>query len=227
MALALVERPAAGAAERALLLLPGYADEPTVWTDRLDLVDPDRRWHVTVARPPDDTPEGPAWYQVHDDGPDAGQLAASVAAVGQAAAALVAGLALPPDRLVVAGYSQGGAVALATLVDPTVAERPHAVAAIAAHLPHRDDHLEPALAARHQVLFVHGSDDDVVDPLLGRSAAKVLGRAGATVDWVEVEAGHALGPALLAPLASWLTGLTEAAEAHEPPEAGGPATPPA
>ncbi len=110
----------------------------------------------------------------------------------------------------VAGFSQGGALALATLLDPTIAHRPAAIAVLAGYLPHRDVDQQPDLAAGRRVLVGHGADDEVIEPLLGRSAAKALDRAGAEVTWAEVDGGHRLDAPLVAALRDWLAGLDPA-----------------
>ena len=209
MTLALVERGAAGPAERLLVLLPGFGDEPDLFADHLDAIDPLRRWHVAVARPPVVTDEGPAWFTVGDDGPEPAQLAAGIEALGSTLTDLTTRLAVGADALVLGGYSQGGAMALAALLDPTLSVRPTGVAALAAYLPHREAAQDRALAEGHPLLIAHGADDDVVDPLLGRSAAKALHRAGAVVTWAEVDGDHRLGAPLLDELRGWLDAVAD------------------
>jgi predicted esterase len=199
-----VERPATGPTERLLVLVPGYGDEPTTFVEQVDVVDPDGRWHVAVVRPGLETPEGPAWFTVGEHGPDPGQLATGVADLTATAAALLDRLGLTSTSLAVAGFSQGGALALAATLDPGAAVRPASVAALGAYLPHREHDQEPALAEGRHVLIAHGADDEVVDALLGRSAAKALERAGARVTWNEVDGGHHLAPHLVEVLCSWL-----------------------
>lgn len=217
MALDLVERPAAGATRHILLLLPGFGDEPAVFTDHLDSIDPDRRWHVAVARPPLDTAEGPAWFTVGDDGPDPDELAGSVAALARVGAELLDRFGLRADELVLGGFSQGGAVALAAALDPGFSPRPGAVAALAGYLPHRESRQDPSLAAGRPVLMAHGVDDDVVDALLGRSAAKALHRSGAVVTWAEVASGHAVPGPIGDALRDWLAALAEGTVPSDPP----------
>ena len=209
MGLEVVERPAAGDTERLLVLLPGFCDEPATWTDQLDLVDPDRRWHVVVPRPPVQTRGGPGWYRVTTDGPDQGALRDSVAALAELLDALLAEHSLTGDDLVVGGFSQGGATTLATLLDPSVQVRPLAIAVLAGYLPDRDSDLDPSRLAGKPVLFVHGTEDEMMDIIRGRSASRVLGRAGAVVTWTEVDGGHQLGPPLLDPLRGWLDQMAD------------------
>jgi len=204
VALTLVERPPAGPTERILLLLPGYGDGPDTLVTLVDRLDPEQRWHVAVARPPLRTPDGPAWFTVTEAGPDPAELAASVASIDRTIARLLEQCELAAGRAVLGGYSQGGAAALAAALDPTVVARPGAVAALAAYLPHRDTDQDPALAAGVPVLVAHGEEDEVVDPILGRSAARVLERAGAAVTWRRVPGDHRPGAALVDVLRDWL-----------------------
>jgi phospholipase/carboxylesterase len=215
--LTLVERPASGTTERVLVLLPGFGDEPAMFADHLEVLDPDGRWHVAIPQPSVTTAEGPAWFTVDDDGPDAAQLTASVLALAATFADLLDRFALEPEALALGGFSQGGAMALATALDPTVAARPGAVASLAAYLPHRDADQDPTLLAGRPVLVAHGADDEVVDAMLGRSAAKALHRAGAFVTWSEVGAGHTVVGPLADTLGRWLAALADGAVPSAPP----------
>lgn len=217
MTLSLVERPATGPTQRVLVLLPGFGDEPAMFADHLEVLDPDGRWHVAVARPPLATDEGPAWFTVGDAGPDVEQLGAAVLALAGAFADLLDRFGLEPEALALGGFSQGGAMALAAALDPSVAARPGAVASLAAYLPHRDIEQDPTLLAGRPVLIAHGADDEVVDALLGRSAAKALHRAGAVVTWSEVDAGHTVAGPLADTLGRWLAALADGEVPSAPP----------
>jgi phospholipase/carboxylesterase len=217
MGLEVVERPATGATERILVLLPGFCDEPSTWTDHLELIDPEGRWHVAVPRPPVTTRGGPAWYRVSDGAPDPDALRSSIAAVVELVTALTAEHSLSADQVVLAGFSQGGATALATSLDPSVAVRPAALAVLAGYLPHRDGDLDTTLLVDRPVLFAHGTDDEMMDVVRGRSAARALHRGGASVTWHEVESAHRLGPPLLDPMRAWLTAVAAGAVPSDPP----------
>lgn len=207
MTVSVVERTAHGRARRMLVLLPGYGDEPTTFTDHIATLDPEGEWQVAVVRPPLDTPEGPAWFRIDDDGPVAADIAAAVEHLCHTCTEAIERLGLDPDDVVLAGYSQGGAMALAAASDPTTPVRPGAVAALAAYLPHRDTDQDTSLLEGRPVLVAHGADDEIVDALLGRSAARALERAGAAVTWVEVDGGHQLHPHLVGALRDWLRAL--------------------
>jgi predicted esterase len=215
--LEVVERGATGTTERILVLLPGFCDEPSTWTEHLELIDPDRRWHVAVPRPPVQTRGGPAWYRVSADGPNPTEITDSIAAIAELIASLLEQHALTAEDLVVVGFSQGGATALATLLDPSTDVRPAAAAVLAGYLPHREAGLDISRLAGRPVLFVHGTDDEMMELIRGRSAAKALERAGAVVTWTEVESRHRLGAPLLNPLRAWLDAVSRGTLPSGPP----------
>jgi len=203
-----LERHGSPAAGRAVLLLPGYADEPRVFGDQLDLIDPDGRWYVVIARAVHTGPHGPMWYFADENGPVPTQLADAVAAVAAALDTVATEATLPRDDVVLAGHSQGGALCLAAALDPGTGAVPRAVACLGGYLPDRDDgQLDLERLAGTPVLVAHSPDDETIDYLRGRSAAKALGRAGADVRFVEVAGQHRLGPDLVTPLGAFLAEL--------------------
>jgi phospholipase/carboxylesterase len=162
-----------------LVVLPGYGDRPERFLDRAAHFDPDERWLVVVVEPSLHGEIGPYWYDVGDDGPDPDELAGAIAAVDATLDDLAGSTGIARHEFVMCGFSQGGALALATLLDPSVTA-PAAVAAIAAYLPYRDE-MELDRAAGRPMLFAHGTADETVELLRGRAAAKALHRAGAVV----------------------------------------------
>lgn len=194
---------------RVLVLLPGYADRPETLLARADEFDPDRTWSVIALEPIHGSDDAPHWFEVDGNGPNEHELDAAVVAVRDACRELAVTHGVPVASLVLAGFSQGGALALATALDPSVTERPAAVAVLAGYLPSRADdaRIDLTRTTGVPVLVAHGSDDEVVAPLRGRATAKALQRSGALVSWVEVDGGHRFAGALLAPLRDWLAAL--------------------
>lgn len=190
---------------RVLVLLPGYGDRPERYVTRCDEIDPTGEWTIVVLEPLRRGAQGPYWYDVDEDGPVVAEIDAAVRAVGTTVAALVGSTASAPESIVLAGFSQGGALALATALDPATGPPPRAVAVLAGYLPPRD---EPAMdLARLEgrpVLVAHGEDDELVEPIRGRAAARALQRAGATVSWFDAPGGHRFDDPLIAPLRDWL-----------------------
>ena len=204
--------------ERVLVLVPGYRDRPEPFLDRAPDFDPAQQWLVVAVEPLHSAPSGPFWYDVDENGPDPVALASALLAIDALCVSLLEETGLGEDDLVLAGFSQGGALALAHLLDPTSAVRPHAVAVLAGYLPSRDDQLiDISRSAHHPVLFAHGEDDGLVEPIRGRSASKAIHRAGGIVTWAEVAGGHQFGQPLTSALAGWLDSLTMRTSPPVPP----------
>ena len=188
--------------DRLLVLLHGHGDDPAALADRRDELDPAHRWTVAVPRGPVDLDDGgPAWFA--DGGvADAERLRTTLDGA-LTSAAEATGLATA--EAVVLGWSQGAAAALA-LVAADGWPRVAGVAAVAGWIPHLDG-VAWAPDPGAVVLGVHGTDDEVVALPAGRSAARLLSRAGAAVTWREHDAGHELTSAMLADVAWWLDEL--------------------
>ena len=145
-----------------------------------------------------DVPGGQTWW--------AGDLSASdwpalVVLLDGAAAAF----GLGDTAIVVAGFSQGGAAALAWAASSTREQPLAGVVCVAGFLP---GCVAAALAANAPglppALMVITEDDEVVDPFLGGIAARTLRRAGAVVADVAVAAGHEWTPAVTTAVVGWL-----------------------
>ncbi len=193
-------------ADRLLFLLPGFGDRPERFLSRAMMFDPEQRWRIVSPRPRIELEEGTCWYRVDENGPDLDEVTASVRAVAAAMETALAESGLGPDRLVLGGFSQGGAMALNLALDQTVSVLPRAIAAISPYLLHREE-IDASRVEGRPALVVHGRHDAQVEQTRGRAAAKFLERSGAEVTWVDVEGGHHLGPVLLEPLGDWLAAL--------------------
>lgn len=191
---------------RTLVLLPGYADRAESFLARADRFDPDGRWRVVVLEGRLHNERGPYWYDVDAQGPVTHELDAAVRAVQDELDVLTAEWS--PEGPVLAGFSQGGALALATLLDPATSSPPAAVGVLAGYLPSRPDGaIDLGRASGRPLLLAHGDDDSLVEPLRGRSAAKALQRAGASVSWIPTAGGHRFDGPLLEAFGRWLAAL--------------------
>ena len=114
-------------------------------------------------------------------------------------------LGLGDTAIVVAGFSQGGAAALAWAAASARAQPLAGVVCVAGFLPAC---VAAALAAGAALLppalVVITEDDEVVDPFLGGIAARTLRRAGAVVADVAVGAGHEWTAAATSAVVDWL-----------------------
>jgi phospholipase/carboxylesterase len=114
---------------------------------------------------------------------------------------------IPAARLVLAGFSQGGAMALHTgLRHP---ERLAGLLALSCALPLADRLAAEASPANRDVpiFMAHGRDDDLIPLTRARRAREVLVGLGYPVDWREYPMGHAVCPAEIRDIGTWLRGL--------------------
>ncbi|QZA81386.1 alpha/beta hydrolase [Deefgea piscis] len=137
-----------------------------------------------------------AWYDiVHFD-----QISrqADIAGVEQSVAAIRALIAaenakgIPTDRIVLAGFSQGGAIAYtAGLTHPAALA---GIVALSTYLP-AESLLTPATIAANQntpVLAAHGSHDPVVGISLGEKAKQFVADLGVKVQWQTYPIQHSV-----------------------------------
>lgn len=157
----------------------------------------------------------PAWYDILGWPTPAPEDAPGLAAATQSVHALIAAeRARLPDarRILLGGFSQGGALALhAGLRAP---EALLGIAALSTYLPlaaelSRDGH---AANRRTPVFMAHGQFDEVIPQAHGERSREHLRAAGYAVDWHSYPAAHTLCEAELADLRDWIVlRLTEGA----------------
>ncbi len=147
-----------------------------------------------------------AWYDIRSltaaGRVDAAGLEASVARVlALVDAERSAGIS--PTRIALAGFSQGGAVALHAAL--TAPERLAGVVALSTYLPLADALLPRRSAANAglPVLMCHGRYDPVIALAMGLAARDVLQAAGCAVEWHEFPMAHEVSAPELAAIARW------------------------
>lgn len=148
-----------------------------------------------------------AWYDIRDfdlaNRADLGGVAESVAQV-EALIARELERGVPPERIVLGGFSQGGAVTLAAGL------RRHTPLAglvvLSSYLPWVPTAAEVADPARDQPVFLaHGTHDPVVPFRAGQQSAAVLRELGFDVQWQAYPFAHQVSPQELGDLAAWLS----------------------
>ena len=157
-----------------------------------------------------------AWYDIVSlvaRGQDEAGIRRSAAAIdGLIAREIERGV--PSSRIVVAGFSQGAAMALFTGL--RYPEPLGGIIALSGYLP-LDDALaaEAAPANREIEIFqAHGQHDEVVPRALGHGSAERLRAAGYRVEWREYTMAHQVCLEEVQDIGRWLTGRL-------PPEGGG------
>jgi len=109
-----------------------------------------------------------------------------------------------PDRIVLAGVSQGGAIALHTgLRHP---ERLAGILALSTYLPLADALATQASAGNLGVpiFMAHGRFDDVIPMARARQSRALLESLGYAVDWREYPMPHSVCGEEIADIAAWL-----------------------
>lgn len=137
----------------------------------------------------------PAWYDIahpdlasHQDG--AGIRASTAEIEALIAAELAKGLT--PSRILLAGFSQGGVIALYTGLRQNAALG--GILALSTYLPLPDMLAAEATEASRQtpVYLAHGTYDDIIPYSAGMATADWLRRAGYRVDWHHYPMAHSV-----------------------------------
>ncbi len=148
-----------------------------------------------------------AWYDIRELTPagrdDEAGLAAARHRIERYIEREVAG-GIPARRIVLAGFSQGGAVALHVGLRHAV--RLAGIMCLSGYLP-LSERLLPELAPANRgtpVLMCHGREDVVVLPTFGEQSRDALIAAGLAVDWRQYSMGHQLCEPEIHDISAWL-----------------------
>ncbi len=111
---------------------------------------------------------------------------------------------IAPENIVLAGFSQGGALALHTGL--RYEKRLAGIMALSTYLP-----LQLALktereAANQQtpILMIHGRQDSIVPPTLALQSQQYLTNLGYCIEWHEFDMGHTVNEEETTTIARWL-----------------------
>jgi len=209
--------PSAGAARAWCLVLHGLGDSMEGWRPIVgELALPGLG--VVLVEAPLDYVMGYSWYQIPgltDPAATAdGMLAdvrASRARLGELMRMLAAEHAMPIERQLLMGFSQGCCIALETAL--RLPEAPLGVVGISGTMVDFDD-LPEGLGAHARelpVLQTHGTDDQVIPLGLPEQSVARLREMGVDVDFRVYPKAHGLDPAEEVPdLRAWLGERVEA-----------------
>ena len=174
---------------------------------------PERYYVISLRAPYRMGPDAFAWfdYSIEPGGArsiDEAQEAASRALLAQTLAAASEQLGIPPERTVVAGFSQGGAMALGLLLTQPALMR----AAIVWHGRLLDQPLAalaPADAFRGRALWVsHGTHDGVIPLAHAQAIAHHVAPLPLAFTYREFPSEHEIRPSELAATLTWLEALS-------------------
>ena len=150
-----------------------------------------------------------AWYDIAHPSIDAQQDEAGIRESQAAVEALIAqemARGIAPRNIFLAGFSQGGAIALHTALRRD--ESLGGVLALSTYLPLADSASREASAdsRRTPVFMAHGLYDPVVPYALGAASRDALLELGYAVEWHEYAMQHSVCDEELRDIESWLAG---------------------
>lgn len=164
----------------------------------------------------------PAWYDLFGIDAFSPEDDAGIQASAAAIRALIdreVARGIDSRRVVLAGFSQGGALALYTGLRCPLPLG--GIVGLSTYLPLAQQCLAPNVPLNPAPVFLaHGTADTVVPPALGEHAAQGLRARGMDVQWRTYPMAHAVHPAELADLSTWLTRHLTAAATPSGPGAG-------
>ena len=147
-----------------------------------------------------------AWYDILGFGPEAAEDASGLAASASMVRALIdreVARGIARERIVLAGFSQGGAVVLHAGL--TGAGRIAGILGLSTYLP-----AAGALAAAGPIAtdvpvrLMHGTDDSVIPFALARASTALLRTAGVPVEWTSYRMAHEVILPEIRDISEWL-----------------------
>ena len=108
------------------------------------------------------------------------------------------------ERIVLAGFSQGGAMVLHTGL--RLPQRLAGIMALSTYLPLADTLKAEAHQANANVpiFMAHGTDDPIIPVSLGQQSADLLTRSGSNLEWRTYEMEHSVCGEEIGDIAAWL-----------------------
>ena len=149
----------------------------------------------------------PAWYDILAMGTQGGENGDDVRESATQIEALIAREAsrgVPSSRIVLAGFSQGGAMAL--YAGTRHAQPLRGIMVLSGYEVLSRARDEVTAANRETpLLFGHGTHDPMVDVARARAAFAAYGEGRREAEWHEFPMGHEVSPAEIAVIRDWLT----------------------
>jgi len=150
---------------------------------------------VNAPFPHPQIPQGRAWYNLESANFDG--LAESRQALRDYLLGLAAQTQIPLEKVVLGGFSQGGAMSLDVGLTLPLA----GIFALSGYLHFQPEPKEDVIPP---ILIIHGTQDQVVPIAMARQGQDVLQSIGATVEYQEFPMGHEIPPPVLGRLKTFL-----------------------
>lgn len=193
-------------ADLLLILLHGWSAEQHHLAAYVPLVDPGERFTAICPRGPYDLPEGDgaSWYGRRTKGPEPVSFLASVEAIEAMIVAEADACAIPVDRCVLGGFSQGGFLSLALATKREAL--PYAgVWAMCCGEPEVDGlELDFTRGASRPALIQIGVRDAIITPDRGSAVATKLAAGGWTAQTESYDMAHSQTIEMMLDARTWL-----------------------
>jgi phospholipase/carboxylesterase len=147
-----------------------------------------------------------AWYDILQFGPGP-EDAAGIRASQKTVEGLIEQASVPPERVVLAGFSQGGAIVLHTAL--RYPRRLAGVVALSTYLPLQKD-LERETAEENRgipIFMAHGRFDDIIPLARAAASRDLLAGMGYKVDWREYAMPHSVCMEEIGHVSAFLKGI--------------------
>ena len=147
-----------------------------------------------------------AWYDIHELSMHAPEDQAGIFTSMHALEALVTNKFshLDPGRILLAGFSQGGALTLHTILHGSVIFG--GAIALSTYLPLRalTTQVSPERFMHNEIFMAHGTHDEILPHEIGKLSKDVLLKLGAHVEWHEYPMGHQLCDDQIEDIRTWI-----------------------
>jgi phospholipase/carboxylesterase len=148
-----------------------------------------------------------AWYDIKGLDRNAAEDVAGFQSTDVEVRALIAkeiARGIPANRIVLAGFSQGGAVSLYTV--PRLAEKLAGVMALSCYLPQQASFAAERNPANDAtpLFMAHGQSDATLPMMRGLKSRDFLRSQGYTIEWHDYPMAHAVCPAEIADIREFL-----------------------
>lgn len=202
--------PGTEAGERLLVLLHGYGLPSSDLTDRLDLLDPERRCTVVAPDAPFDHKGALIWHRALSTSAElaARQYRSSLALLDDLLGTLETETGLRSSEAIVGGFSQGGGLGFGLLLASGIRHRPAAAFGICSFPPAFAGFAVDTTAATGRPCFLASAHRDHFAPIEGsRAGASQLRDSGLELTYVEMDTGHEMTDDAAALAGRWIAGV--------------------
>jgi thioredoxin 1 len=195
---------AGSGAQRVMLLLHGFGADERDLGGILPYLDPDGRFVAVIPRAPESVPGTPgySWYPMFTDADPREGFLAAIDTLDDLLDASCEEHGYPRAEAVVAGFSQGGGLAIALGLRGGERDHPAGILAMSPALP--SPQLVDGDAVAPPVLVQHGTNDPLVPVQRSRDLARALRARGVPLVYREYPMEHQVALESMQDAREWL-----------------------